>query len=270
MSSEEEARAVLQADAVIDALAEQSRRHILWILHKYKNKGVTAAELARRMGKSIPTVLHHLEVLETAGLVESRMKEHETLRRNIKHWFVVPENIHVEVPLELFSWLYIPLKERWLQYVTESMKKYGTGFRYRDLLATTEEDLMLVLNVSEEQARIMRLYLTPQKAVEVIARELHEKFLDASKNNVFLEMSEADIAREHVLSEEEAAVFQEIIRTREFQALQEHPALEGQFSLRLVNEEDLSIARQIINYLLQNFKGKYTIVNGRLRLKSRR
>ncbi len=268
MSSEDEARAVLQADAVVEALAEPSRRHILWILHKFKDKGVTAAELARHMGKSIPTVLHHLEVLEAADLIESRMKEHETLHRNIKHWFVMLDKIHVEVPLELFSWLYIPLLDRWLQYVTESMKRYGVSFRYRDLLGTTEEDLMLVLNITEEQARIMKLYLSPQKAIEVIARKLHEKFINARENHVFLEMSEADIAREHVLSEEEAEVFQEIIRTREFQALQEHPALDGQFSLRLVSEEDLTIAKQIINYLLQNFKGKYVIENGRLRLKS--
>ncbi len=268
MSSEDEARAVLQADAVIDALAEPSRRHILWVLHKFKDKGVTAAELARHIGKSIPTVLHHLEVLEEAGLIESKMKEHETLHRDIKHWFVVHDKIHVKVPLELFSWLYIPLQKRWLQYVTESMKKYGMTFRYRDLLATSEEDLVLVLNITREQARMMRMYLTPQKAIEIIAIKLDEKFIEARNNHVYLEMSEADIAREHVLSEEEADVFQEIMRTREFQVLQEHPALEGQFSLRIVSDEDLSIARKIINYLLQQFKGKYRVEDGILRLRT--
>jgi DNA-binding transcriptional ArsR family regulator len=58
-------------DAVFDALAHASRRHILLVLNA-RGGSMTAGEIARRFSCSWPTTTRHLKRLEAAGLVEVR------------------------------------------------------------------------------------------------------------------------------------------------------------------------------------------------------
>ena len=56
---------------IMEALADQSRRRILLLLHKNKD-GVTASEIASFVNKSVPTVLHHLSLLDKLGLIHNK------------------------------------------------------------------------------------------------------------------------------------------------------------------------------------------------------
>ncbi len=67
-------------DAVFKALAHDSRRHILLVLH-YRGGEMTAGEIASRFGCSWPTTTRHLRVLEAAGLVRVEKRGRERIYR---------------------------------------------------------------------------------------------------------------------------------------------------------------------------------------------
>ncbi len=55
-------------EAVFSALAHESRRHILLVLH-FRGGSMTAGDIAARFECSWPTTTRHLGVLRDAGLV---------------------------------------------------------------------------------------------------------------------------------------------------------------------------------------------------------
>jgi DNA-binding transcriptional ArsR family regulator len=61
------ARELDDIDAVFDALANESRRHILQVLHARGE--MTSGQVAERFSCSWPTTTGHLRQLEAAGLV---------------------------------------------------------------------------------------------------------------------------------------------------------------------------------------------------------
>lgn len=69
-------RQLADYEAVFDALAHASRRHILLVL-RFRGGEMTAGEIAERFACSWPTTSRHLRVLESAGLVcvEKRGRE---------------------------------------------------------------------------------------------------------------------------------------------------------------------------------------------------
>ncbi len=87
---------------VIKALADPTRLGMLLNMNTNAPKGVTASRLADKLGKKIPTILHHLEKLQELGLAEYHMAENEA-GRNIKHWRVVNPNFMLEINLDTFS-----------------------------------------------------------------------------------------------------------------------------------------------------------------------
>jgi len=60
-----------ELDAVFGALAHNTRRHILQVLHT-RAGSMTAGELASRFSHSWPTTTRHLSVLVQAGLITVR------------------------------------------------------------------------------------------------------------------------------------------------------------------------------------------------------
>ena len=87
---------------VIKALADPTRLGMLLNMNSNAPKGVTASRLADRLGKKIPTILHHLEKLQELGLAEYHMAENE-VGRKIKHWRVVNPNFLLEINLNAFT-----------------------------------------------------------------------------------------------------------------------------------------------------------------------
>jgi len=71
-------RGVAELDRVFGALAHQTRRAILSVLHA--NDGVmTSGAIAARFSCSWPTTSRHLRVLEEAGLVQTVLRGRERL-----------------------------------------------------------------------------------------------------------------------------------------------------------------------------------------------
>ena len=68
-----------ELDAVFGALAHNSRRHILQVLHTRDGGAMTAGELAARFSHSWPTTTRHLGVLVRAGLVSVHQEGRQRL-----------------------------------------------------------------------------------------------------------------------------------------------------------------------------------------------
>jgi DNA-binding transcriptional ArsR family regulator len=67
-------------DAVFGALAHQSRRTILSVLHA-RGGQMTSGEIAARFDCSWPTTTRHLRVLEQAGLIHVALRGRERMYR---------------------------------------------------------------------------------------------------------------------------------------------------------------------------------------------
>jgi DNA-binding transcriptional ArsR family regulator len=73
-------RDLAQVDAVFNALAHPSRRHVLLVLH-FRGGEMTAGEIARRFACSWPTTTRHLNILQQAGLVRGEKRGRERVYR---------------------------------------------------------------------------------------------------------------------------------------------------------------------------------------------
>ena len=69
-----------ELDRVFAALAHQSRRTILLVLHLHDGE-MTSGAIAARFDHSWPTITRHLRVLESAGLVEVDLRGRERIYR---------------------------------------------------------------------------------------------------------------------------------------------------------------------------------------------
>lgn len=67
-------------DRVFGALAHQSRRTILSVLHA-RNGEMTSGAIASRFDCTWPTTTRHLRILEDAGLVEVHLRGRERVYR---------------------------------------------------------------------------------------------------------------------------------------------------------------------------------------------
>jgi DNA-binding transcriptional ArsR family regulator len=73
-------RGIAEVEAVFNALAHTSRRHILLVL-LFRGGEMSAGEIADRFSCSWPTTTRHLRVLEAAGLVTVDKRGRERVYR---------------------------------------------------------------------------------------------------------------------------------------------------------------------------------------------
>lgn len=85
---------------IISALSDKTRAEILAILFD-NSEGLTAAKISRIVNKKIPSTIHQLEILYTAGLITSQMKLVSSIGRKIKHWILLPDNYRLRLHLDL-------------------------------------------------------------------------------------------------------------------------------------------------------------------------
>jgi DNA-binding transcriptional ArsR family regulator len=74
------ARELADLDAVFGALAHQSRRTMLLVLHA-RGGVMTSGEIAARFDHSWPTTSRHLRVLQDSGLVRMELRGRERVYR---------------------------------------------------------------------------------------------------------------------------------------------------------------------------------------------
>ncbi len=137
---------------VIKALADPTRLGMLLQMNSYAPKGCTASQLADKLGKKIPTILHHLEKLQELGLADYKMEKNEA-GREIKHWKVTKTRIQLEINLDLFT------------------------------DANTELDELILLLFDEERRtnKAITVKFTEENSPEIIEKKLNNLFKSVDK-----------------------------------------------------------------------------------------
>ena len=88
---------------VIKALADPTRLEMLLHINIAAPRGLTASQLADKLGKKIPTVLHHLEKLNDLELVEYKMEKFGETGRKIKHWQLIKSSFLLQIDLNTLA-----------------------------------------------------------------------------------------------------------------------------------------------------------------------
>lgn len=91
-----------KAIKVIKALADETRRRMLVFIQQ-NPRGVTASNTAVFVNKKIPTILHHLTLLEELGLIYNEMVDAGS--GTIKHWFVTDSKWEIELDLSKIAFI---------------------------------------------------------------------------------------------------------------------------------------------------------------------
>jgi len=123
---------------VIKALADPTRLGMLLSMNTASPKGLTASQLADRMGKKIPTILHHLEKLRELGLANYEMEKNEA-GREIKHWRVISPNFSLEINLSAFTDA-TEIIDELILYLFEEEKRTCEGTEKRITINYTQEN----------------------------------------------------------------------------------------------------------------------------------
>lgn len=74
---------------IISVLGDKTRLQILASLIR-NPAGMTAADISREIDKKIPSTIYQLEILLSAGIIETEMKLVTSIGREIKHWIFPP------------------------------------------------------------------------------------------------------------------------------------------------------------------------------------
>ncbi len=90
---------------VIEALADPTRRKMLVLIQQNAPTGLTASQLADKLRKKIPTILHHLKTLEEVGLASFKMQRMDSGGREVKHWNIKNEKILVKIDMSEIGFL---------------------------------------------------------------------------------------------------------------------------------------------------------------------
>ena len=134
-----------RARVLIDALSDKTRLEILKLLMNNPT-GMTAAQIARILNKTIPTILSHLEILTEAGILRI---DYITYRgRALKLYSISEKEISVEIDLQKFVW--IPLRS----YLDLWISQYIKIKRETDILPSkvSAKDIAKILGIDERTA----------------------------------------------------------------------------------------------------------------------
>lgn len=134
-----------RARVLIDALSDKTRLEILKLLMNNPT-GMTAAQIARILNKTIPTILSHLEILTEAGILRI---DYITYRgRALKLYSISEKEISIEIDLQKFVW--IPLRS----YLDLWISQYIKIKRETDILPSkvSAKDIAKILGIDERTA----------------------------------------------------------------------------------------------------------------------
>lgn len=155
---------------VITALSSESRRRIVKELLQARN-GLSASQISKRLGLSIPTILSHLDKLLAAGIVRAvPVRERGRIQ---KLYRVIDKELQLVVDLNLLS--KVPpedvLKEQLERYIKESRKTMPLSERF------DPDRIMEVLGVDFETAIMLADYfnMCKEDIVSILVEELREK-----------------------------------------------------------------------------------------------
>lgn len=149
---------------IMEALADQSRRRILLLLHKNKD-GVTASEIASFVNKSVPTVLHHLSMLDKLGLIHNEMKPlyGKEGDRKVKHWLLSEETLEIEIDFSLIAFMPNEIIMNLFKLMQDEKREISAGL--------VNDEIVL-----EEYLRALKPQLNIRQ-VKIVVNALKKEFL---------------------------------------------------------------------------------------------
>lgn len=179
----------IQAE-VVDALNKTIRIRILLLLWAYKEQSVN--DLCKKLGKSWPTVTKHLEVLEKAGLLDTR-EEKSRGPKNKKIYSVKP-NIIQSTRLG-FDFLKLP-PEDIVEILSNDLKSDAKTLEiikkiFDDLTPYHKELERILREITPNRENLEEFYLKKHVNyyIELLDEEEYEFYFE--KNQEFLENLEA-------------------------------------------------------------------------------
>jgi DNA-binding transcriptional ArsR family regulator len=212
---------------IIKALADPTRLGMLLTMNSFAPKGCTASQLADKLSKKIPTILHHLEMLQELGLADYQMEKNEA-GREIKHWKVTKTNFQLDINLDLFSDINIELDELILMLfeqeklakniITINFGRKNTPKNIQDKLSSFFKNVAKysARNVTELQAQEIHSRL--QKKTDLV-KYLRKWILQAFKaSGGTLQLNYSELGNEFNLGDElQKILYESFMRSQKFQ-----------------------------------------------------
>ena len=124
---------------------------------------MTAADIARKITKKIPSTIYQLEILRDANLVDEAMFRVSSINREIKHWYIPPEKRRIIIDFSLPS-----LNEAANKPVSERLDCIRS---YRN-----NHNLKHPLTINDIQQMMIEYSLTEEEIFDALAMEVFTQF----------------------------------------------------------------------------------------------
>lgn len=199
---------------LLDALGEKSRRKILEILAESPENGLTASDLAERIGKKIPTILHHLQSLEAVGLIENVERPLDSVHRPVKHWRLRFQIINIKI-----DFANVPSSVRSLAFsFLDHYSKDEGGIITKTLPGTVKiKDIETALSLDREVGRSVRDLLKPETFPSTLIDWVVKDFEDCKEEGIRLQMNQPELeAKFNLDSELTTEIYWTLVETGDF------------------------------------------------------
>lgn len=176
-----------EAIEALNVLADKTRLDMLLLMKQYSPKGLTASDLSAELGKSIPTILWHLEKLERLKLAYFEMEPITDGKRKVKHWKLPHQKIHIEIDIENLAFTLNDIEQRIFVLFEEEKGAGGaiTANFGEDLTVDRIESLLSTKypNLTEQQAQTIKDELaTPSGVSKYVESWVYQNFTDSGGN----------------------------------------------------------------------------------------
>jgi DNA-binding transcriptional ArsR family regulator len=177
---------------IIKAMADPTRLEMLLYINESAPKGLTASQLADKLGKKIPTILHHLDKLNDLGLVNYSMEKIGEAGRPVKHWKVEKHTFQLKVDMNTIADFtdfygkslsdYSQLDELIL-YLFEEEKRRKSTIDYDYVSQNTPESILAKLTTYKNEVK-------PSSFLDITifhAQEIHSRLRENDQLEKYLQ-----------------------------------------------------------------------------------
>jgi DNA-binding transcriptional ArsR family regulator len=176
-----------EAIEALNVLADKTRLDMLRLMKQYYPKGLTASDLSTELNKSIPTILHHLDLLETLKFAYYEMEAISDGKRKVKHWKLLHQKIHLEIDIDNLAFSIDEIQERIFTLFEE--EKGAGGFITTDFASSlTVEKIIerldkIYQDITADQAEIILHSLsTTDGLLNYVEKWIYREFLNSAGN----------------------------------------------------------------------------------------
>lgn len=169
---------------IIKALSDPTRLVMIDEILETGDRGITAADLSRKINKKIPSTLHQLEILKSANIIDDRMIHVDTIGREIKHWFIPKERHKIIIDLSLSSLS----KAQLTSYVDRMDAIHSYLHNYNPKSPIKMEDIRIIVKNIQPLSNNKIETITEIEILDAIAIDIYNKFRNADPPSVLAEI----------------------------------------------------------------------------------